>query len=69
MARFRATIRGQRGQASRLGSAASGIVANINGWNSQCGERTCRHAEYVQRGKVVHVPLCGKCARKGDERE
>lgn len=33
MARFRATIKGQRGSASRLGSATSGIVANVNGWN------------------------------------
>jgi len=34
MAQFRAEIRGQRGEASRLGSAKSGIKATVNGWNS-----------------------------------
>ena len=33
MAQFRATIKGRRGQASRLGSKSSGIVARIDGWN------------------------------------
>lgn len=33
MAHFRATIKGQRGEASRLGSAKSGIMAEINGWD------------------------------------
>lgn len=33
MARFRATIKGQRGEASRLGSAKSGIVARVRGWD------------------------------------
>jgi hypothetical protein len=32
MAQFRATIRGQRGEASRLGSKKSGITAKVNGW-------------------------------------
>lgn len=34
MARFRATIQGQRGTASRLGNAKTGLVANVNGWNA-----------------------------------
>ena len=34
MAQFRATIQGQRGEASRLGSKSSGIEANVNGWHS-----------------------------------
>jgi len=34
MAQFHATIKGQRGGASRLGSKRSGIVANINGWDA-----------------------------------
>ena len=34
MARFMATIQGQRGEASRLGSPNSGIRASINGWDS-----------------------------------
>lgn len=33
MAHFRATIHGQRGPASRLGSPKSGIHARINGWD------------------------------------
>lgn len=33
MAHFRATIKGNRGEASRLGSSASGISAAVNGWN------------------------------------
>jgi len=33
MARFRATIEGSRGMASRLGTESSGMVATINGWN------------------------------------
>jgi hypothetical protein len=33
MARFRATIKGQRGEASRLGSVKSGIRASVDGWN------------------------------------
>jgi len=34
MARFRATMQGQRGMASRLGNAKSGILVNANGWNT-----------------------------------
>jgi hypothetical protein len=34
MARFRATIKGNRGEASRLGSAKSGITAKVNGWDA-----------------------------------
>ena len=33
MAQFRATIEGNRGPASRLGTKSSGITATINGWN------------------------------------
>lgn len=33
MAQFRATIKGQRGEASRLGSKSSGLRAEVNGWN------------------------------------
>jgi hypothetical protein len=33
MARYRARIQGQRGAASRLGSARSGIMAAVNGWH------------------------------------
>lgn len=33
MARFKATIQGSRGQASRLGGVESGISVEANGWN------------------------------------
>jgi len=33
MSRFRATIKGSRGEASRLGTAESGITTETNGWN------------------------------------
>ena len=33
MAQFRATIRGSREEASRLGTKKSGIEAHINGWS------------------------------------
>ena len=35
MARFRATIHGNRGVASRLGTPKSGLTVTVNGWN--CG--------------------------------
>ncbi len=34
MARFRATIRGNRGMASRLGHTRGGIEAKVNGWSA-----------------------------------
>jgi len=34
MARFRGTMTGNRGQVSRLGTAKSGIMAHVDGWNS-----------------------------------
>jgi hypothetical protein len=34
MARFMATIKGTRGDVSRLGTPKSGINAKINGWNT-----------------------------------
>ena len=34
MAHFRSIIRGTRGEASRLGSKQSGMVAHVDGWNS-----------------------------------
>jgi hypothetical protein len=33
MARFRATIAGNRGEASRLGTASSGLSVTANGWH------------------------------------
>jgi hypothetical protein len=34
MAQFRAIIRGQRGEASRLGSKQSGMAAHVDGWTA-----------------------------------
>ena len=34
MAQFKATIKGTRGEASRLGSKVSGMSAKVNGWYS-----------------------------------
>lgn len=34
MAHFRAVIRGNRGDASRLGSKDSGMVAHVDGWHT-----------------------------------
>lgn len=36
MAHFRAVIKGQRGEASRLGSKTSGLKAVVNGWTVGC---------------------------------
>ena len=33
MAQFRATIQGNRGEASRLGTKNSGLDVTVNGWN------------------------------------
>lgn len=56
MAHFRATIRGQRGEASRLGGAKSGLTANVNGWD--IGVRV--EAEVTKGGKdVLYVTVTG----------
>jgi hypothetical protein len=34
MAQFRATIQGNRGQASRLGTKSTGLVVTANGWDT-----------------------------------
>lgn len=51
MAHFRATIKGARGLASRLGSPKSGLIVTANGW-----ETGVRIEAEVQDGKdVFHV--------------
>ena len=44
MAHFRATIKGQRGQASRLGSKSGGMEVTVRGWNAGL-TITARHDE------------------------
>lgn len=34
MAQFRATIKGSRGRASRLGTKKTGMVVTVNGWTA-----------------------------------
>jgi hypothetical protein len=52
MAQFRAIIRGQRGEASRLGSKKSGIQATINGWH--CGVRvSATHDEKTGEDRFI----------------
>lgn len=34
MARFRGTLKGQRGEASRLGNAKTGLEVECNGWDA-----------------------------------
>jgi len=43
MAQFQATVSGGRGEASRLGTAKSGIVTHAKGWNS--GVEVCGYVE------------------------
>lgn len=44
MANFYGTIRGQRGQASRLGNKVSGLTTHAAGWNG-CIEVTLAHVD------------------------
>jgi hypothetical protein len=55
MAQFRAVIRGQRGEASRLGSKSSGIVTHTNGWD--VGVMVCA----MHRGgkDIIEIHLTG----------
>ena len=56
MARFRATIKGARGEASRLGTAKSGLLVYANGWNSG----VCVDVGVNENGKdVFHVYQTG----------
>lgn len=55
MARFRATIKGARGQASRLGNAKSGLLVTANGWD--CGISV--EADIRDGVDIFHVWLTG----------
>ena len=45
MAHFRATIQGNRGEASRLGTKGSGLDADVNGWDSGVSVRASYNNE------------------------
>ena len=55
MAQYRATIQGMRGEASRLGSKASGMYVTVDGWH--VGVRI--QANHMQGEDVLHVTLTG----------
>lgn len=57
MAHFRATIEGNRGQASRLGTKKSGIVATINGWD--IGVRVWIHFDENIQQDIIHIRQTG----------
>jgi hypothetical protein len=51
MARFRATIKGARGEASRLGTPKSGLSATINGWDA--GVKVSAYTNSLGRDQFV----------------
>ena len=57
MAHFRATIQGNRGEASRLGSKSFGIKATVNGWDIG----TSIYAEYsdILQSDIIKVNFTG----------
>ena len=59
MARYLGTIKGQRGEASRLGSPQSGMVAKINGWHHGVRLEVYNLLEKGERRDIFHVVLTG----------
>lgn len=55
MANFRGTLKGQRGEASRLGSKKTGLVATVNGWN--IGVHI--EADHDKQGDLIRVYSTG----------
>lgn len=51
MAHFMATVQGNRGDVSRLGSKASGMTAKVNGW----GSGVAISAEHEDGQDVFHI--------------
>ena len=58
MARFYADIRGNRGSASRMGSADSGIRGHVRGW-SLGGEVECHAQDTKEERDWTHLTLTG----------
>jgi len=59
MAHFRAVIQGQRGEASRLGSKATGISANVASWQGGVDVRLWE-ADGIDMCRIELVPHYGK---------
>ncbi len=55
MAHFRATIQGNKGEASRLGTTKSGLEASINGWTAGVWVK----AQTGEPGDVFYVYATG----------
>ena len=56
MAQYKATVKGSRGEASRLGDRKNGISADVNGWDVGVRVYACYDAE---KGDVISVYLTG----------
>lgn len=56
MARFRGTVRGNRQEASRLGTPNSGLITTCNGWNVgiECLANKCDNDQ-----DIIHVYVTG----------
>ena len=65
MAQFRAVVRGNRGNASRLGSKTSGMRATVNGWG--LGVSVFARYEAANGGDVFYVYETG--GSKGDQQK
>lgn len=61
MAQFLGSVRGGKGEATRLGSKQSGLVVNANGWNA--GVKVV--AEHVDGQDVFHVYRTGGSSHAG----
>ena len=65
MARFKATIKGQRGESSRLGSKLSGLKAIVNGWN--CGVEIKMEYDKKYDEDVIYIYLIRGSNRPQDK--
>lgn len=63
MAHFRATVGGNRGIASRLGSIKSGIAARVSGWQAGVSIEASR----VERDVFRIIMTSGSSGRKADK--
>lgn len=70
MARFRATISGQRGMASRLGSKKSGMVVTVNGWHKGITVVASVNSKDEDVFDIIHTKgSCGYDGTEGQDRE
>ena len=72
MAHFRAVIKGQRGEASRLGSKTSGIRARVQSWGydilidaTHCSEEAAKRDKTLGAGDWVTIELVEHNCNRG----